>query len=143
MSTLLEDVKKGLGDWFSKAADKAGEFSRDAADKAEEVTKLGKVKLDSFQIKRDIEKLFSNLGGTVYHLITEEKAKNIEGDSKVQSILKEVKELEKNLKLKEKEYESIKKSHFGKPTPEKEKSSKVEKKQPSKKSKSKKKSNKD
>ena len=108
MATLWDDVKKSLGDWFSKAADRAGELTREAADKAEEVTKLGKVKLDIFQVKRELEKKFSDLGGIVYHLITQEDAKNIEKNAKITALLADVKELEQKLKKKENEESHIK-----------------------------------
>lgn len=107
MTNLWSDIKKSLGEWVTKAADKAGEFTREAADKAEEVTKLGKVKLDIFQIKRDIEKQFAELGGTVYHLIEEEKLKDIEKNENVNACIAIVKDLEKKLKEKEKQYKAI------------------------------------
>ena len=107
MSNLWGDIKKNLGEIVSKAADKAGEFTREAADKAEEVTKLGKVKLDIFQIKRDIEKQFAELGGTVYQLIEEKKTKDLEKNENIKTCLSVVKDLEKKLKEKEKQYKSI------------------------------------
>lgn len=107
MASLWDDIKKNLGEWVTKAADKAGEFTREAADKAEEVTKLGKVKLDIFQTKRDIEKQFAELGGTVYQLIQDKKTKDIEKNENVKACLAVIKDLEKKLKDKEKQYKSI------------------------------------
>ena len=107
MTNLWGDVKKSLGEWVTKAADKAGEFTREAADKAEEVTKLGKVKLDIFQTKRDIEKQFAELGGTVYQLIQDKKTKDFEKNENVKTCLSVIKNLEKKLKDKEKQYKSI------------------------------------
>ncbi|MBN2602108.1 MAG: hypothetical protein JXR87_08950 [Candidatus Marinimicrobia bacterium] len=107
MTNLWGDIKKNLGEWVTKAADKAGEFTRDAADKAEEVTKLGKVKLDIFQTKRDIEKQFAELGGTVYQLIQDKKSKDFEKNENVKTCLAVIKDLEKKLKDKEKQYKSI------------------------------------
>lgn len=107
MSNLWDDVKKSLGDWVTKAADRASEFTREAADKAEEVTRLGKVKLDIFQIKRDIEKQFSELGGTVYQLLKKGQAKEIETNARVQVSIEKVDQLEKKLKEKEKRYREI------------------------------------
>ncbi|MDO9547927.1 MAG: hypothetical protein Q7J65_03055 [Candidatus Marinimicrobia bacterium] len=107
MANLWGDIKKGLGEWVTKAADKAGEFTREAADKAEEVTKLGKIKLDIFQTKRDIEKQFAELGGTVYHLIQDKKTKDFEKNENVETCLAVIGDLEKKLKDKEKQYKSI------------------------------------
>jgi hypothetical protein len=110
MASLWDDIKKSLGEWVAKAADKAGEFTKEAAEKAGETTKLGKIRLDIFQIKRDIEKNFADLGGRVYHLITEEEVKNVEKEEKVTAIIEKIKELEKKLKEKEAEYEEVRKS---------------------------------
>jgi len=110
MTNLWGDIKKSLGEWAAKAADKAGEFTREAADKAEEVTKLGKVKLDIFQIKRDIEKQFADLGGMVYQLILDKKTKDFEKNENVKSCLTVIQELEKKLKEKEKLYKTIQKT---------------------------------
>lgn len=110
MASLWDDVKKSLGEWVAKAADKAGEFTKEAVGKAGETTKLGKIRLDIFQVKRDIEKNFADLGGTVYHLVTEEKVKNVEKEEKVTTIIEKIKELEKKLKEKEAEYEEVRKS---------------------------------
>jgi hypothetical protein len=110
MTDLWGDIKKSLGEWATKAADKAGELTREAADKAEEVTKLGKVKLDIFQIKRDIEKQFAELGGMVYKLILDKKTKDFEKNENVKSCLNIIKDLEKKLKEKENLYKTIQKA---------------------------------
>ena len=110
MTDLWGDIKNSLGEWATKAADKAGELTREAADKAEEVTKLGKVKLDIFQIKRDIEKQFAELGGMVYQLILDKKTKDFEKNETVKSCLTVIQDLEKKLKEKEKLYKTIQKT---------------------------------
>jgi len=107
MANLWGDIKKSLGEFVTKAADKAGELTREAADKAEEVTKLGKVKLDIFQIKRDIEKQFSELGGTVYQMILDKKTKDLEKDAKVKAYVTAIGNLEKKMKEKEAQYKQI------------------------------------
>ena len=113
MSGLLDSSKKSFGEWFSKAVNKAGEFTREAADRTEEVTKLGKIKLDIFQIKRDIDKVFTDLGRCVYNLL-EEKTKNVEKNEMVKSYIDQVKTLEKNLKEKEDKCKREKKPHLDK-----------------------------
>jgi len=123
MSDLLDNAKKSFGEWFSKAVDKASEFTREAADRTEEVTKLGKVKLDIFQIKRGIDKVFTDLGRCVYNLLVEE-TKDIEKNESVKSYIDQVKTLEKNLKEMEDKYERTKNSHIDKPQEEKKKEEK-------------------
>lgn len=123
MSDLLDNAKKSFGEWFSKAVDKAGEFTREAADRTEEVTKRGKVKLDIFQIKRDIDKVFTDLGRFVYNLLGE-GTKDIEKNESVKSYIDQVKALENNLKEMEDKYEKIKNPHLDKSQEEKKKKEK-------------------
>jgi hypothetical protein len=63
MSKIWEDIRKSIKDLGKEAATKTGEFTKIARDKAEEVTKIGKVKLEILQIKRDIDRYYSELGG--------------------------------------------------------------------------------
>lgn len=77
-------------------------------EKTEELTKIGRIKVDIINIKRNIDKNFSELGGKVYHLIVEEKKTQIAGDSEVKRIVDSIKILEKELKTKESEIEKIK-----------------------------------
>lgn len=114
MANLWGDIKKSLGEFVTKAADKAGEFTREAADKAEEVTKLGKVKLDIFQVKRDIEKQFSELGGIVYQLILDKKTKDLEKDGKVMACITAIGSLEQKMREKEAQYKQIQEENAAK-----------------------------
>lgn len=77
-------------------------------EKTEELTKIGRIKVDLINIKRNIDKNFSELGGKVYHLIVEEKKTQIASDSEVKKIIDSIKILEKELKDKESEIEKIK-----------------------------------
>jgi len=107
MAGIWDDIKKGVGGFASKAAEKAGELTREAAEKAEEMTQLGKVKLDIFQIKRDIDKKYTELGGVVYGLLNQGKKVNLAADEKVTALVSDVKNLEKQLQIKEEQYQKI------------------------------------
>ncbi|MFH1212966.1 MAG: hypothetical protein V1681_02670 [Candidatus Neomarinimicrobiota bacterium] len=115
MAGIWDDIKKGVGGFASKAAVKAGEFTREAADKAEEMTKLGKVKLDIFQIKRDTDKKFTDLGGVVYGLLDQTEKVEIYDNEKVNALVAEIKNLEKQLKEKEELYQSIRNASKNEP----------------------------
>jgi len=110
MANIWNDIKKGVGGFASKAAEKAGELTREAAVKAEEMTQLGKVKLDIFQIKRDIDKKFTELGSTVYNLLNQENKVSVPDDEKVIALIADVKNLEKQLQAKEEQYQKIRTS---------------------------------
>jgi len=103
MTTLWDTIKKGILDGAKIARDSA----QIAADKAEELSKKGKVKLDINNIKRKIEKKFTELGGKVYHLVHVENVKSIAGKSEVTEIINAISALEDELKKKEEELENI------------------------------------
>jgi len=108
MAALWNDLKKGVSNLASKAAVKASEITREAADKAEEMTKLGKVKLDIFQLKRDIDKKMTELGQTVYALLNETEEAQFTRNEKVKAIVEDIKALELKVKEKENQYQQIK-----------------------------------
>jgi len=109
MSNFFEESKKVLEKLAVKIADRAGEFTKDAAVKAEEVTKLGKVKLDLFQLKREKEKEFETLGEKVFDLIQDSKKKKIKEDKDVLNCVDKILELNTQFEEKEKKYNEIKK----------------------------------
>jgi len=103
MATLWDTIKKGLKDGAKIA--KEGVYV--AADKAEELSKKGKVKIEISNIKRKIEKNFTELGGKVYHLIQEEKVENVAEKDEIKKLLDTISAFEGEMKKKEKELEQI------------------------------------
>ncbi|UCF05638.1 MAG: hypothetical protein JSV33_00965 [bacterium] len=98
MDTLWDKVKKNLGEWYVAAYDKTDELAR-----------IGKKKVEIVGVNRAIEKHLSELGGKVYDLIEEKKAKKpIAKDEHVLRLIEEIKDLERQLKVKEEEIEEIK-----------------------------------
>ncbi|MBO8130000.1 MAG: hypothetical protein H0Z29_00620 [Candidatus Marinimicrobia bacterium] len=105
----MSSMWKSLKSTMDKVLKKAGEITKEAADKAEEVTKLGKVKLEIFQIKKDIERKEAELGHIVYDSIKgSENKKSIKVDKNTEKIVKEIDELRRKLEEKEVEYNKIK-----------------------------------
>jgi len=92
MSTLWDDIAKTIREGVDSVVEKT-----------EELTKIGKAKVEIINIKRNIEKHFAELGGKVYQLIVEEKQTKIASNTDVKNIINLVKELEKELKAKEAE----------------------------------------
>jgi len=106
---LWDDVRKSLQDLGNLAAEKGKVFSKAAADKAEELTRTGKVKLDILQVNREIDHLFSELGGKVYHLQSEDALDSLGEDEEIKAIFEKIKVLEaKKLKLEEEQKEAAK-----------------------------------
>ena len=96
MDSLWGKVKKGVSAGASVAAEKAGELRR-----------VGKMKLDIAGVKRDINKTFAELGGFVYHLLGREKAAKVVDQEEVKQLVERVKTLEVDLQTKEAELEAI------------------------------------
>lgn len=71
------------------------------SDKAEEVTRIGRIKIEIIAAKRDIEKLFVELGGRFYNNYNSKKVDLFKN--------KEIAELIAKVKVKEKELEDLKK----------------------------------
>lgn len=103
MSTLWDSIKKGLSD----GAKIAEEGVYIAAEKAKELGKKSKVHIEIGNIKRKIEKQFSELGGKAYHLIQEEKVKDITKKDDIKELLDAITSLENELKEKQEELEKI------------------------------------
>jgi len=108
MAGLWDNIKKSVGELATKAAEKGREITREATDKAEELTKLGKIKLDIFQIKREIEKKLTDLGGVAYDLLNAPESTDIPSNARVKELVQDIKDLEQQLKAKEEQYEQVK-----------------------------------
>jgi len=99
MDTLWNKVKKNLVDWYETAYDKTDEMAR-----------IGKKKVEITGLNRSIEKHFSEMGGRLYDLIVEQghRGNRTADDDVLLRLVTDVKELEKRLRQKEEEIESIK-----------------------------------
>ncbi len=93
MASLLDNIRDGL---------------ELVVDKTEEYGKIGKLKVDIFSIKRNIEKQFTELGGRVYELATGAVKAKVEDDDEAQKIIEQIKVLESQLQDKEAEIEKVK-----------------------------------
>jgi hypothetical protein len=93
MAPLLDSIRDGL---------------ELVVDKTEELGKIGKLRVDIFTIKRNIEKQFTELGGRVFDILTGDDAKSLQKDEKVTKIVEEIQTLEAQLKDKDAEIEKVK-----------------------------------
>jgi|GEM_PF-1762493 len=92
---LWDDVRKSLQDLGNLAAEKGKVFSKAAADKAEELTRTGKIKLDVLQVNREIDHLFSKLGGKAYQLHVENNLEGLSEDAEAATLFEKIATLEK------------------------------------------------
>ncbi|TES91142.1 MAG: hypothetical protein E3J87_08410 [Candidatus Cloacimonadota bacterium] len=93
METLWEKVKKGF---------------ILVVEKTDELTKIGKLKLNIVGIHRKINQNFEELGGKIYALTkTGKRKKPVTDDANVQKLIKRIKQLEKDLAMEEKQLNNL------------------------------------
>jgi hypothetical protein len=110
MGNLWDDIAKTIKEGVDTVVEKT-----------EELTKIGKIKVDIINIKRNVEKNFSELGGRVYHIIAEEKKTQISSDKEVKEIIDCIKILENELAEKKEELQNIRSHERAEPEPAAEK----------------------
>lgn len=116
MANLWDDIARTIRDGVETVVEKT-----------EELTKIGKIKIDIINIKRNVDKNFSELGGKVYHLIVEENKTEVTDQKDIQDIIESVKILQNELDEKNLALKKIKSKGEvnGKPDTEKKPASKV------------------
>ena len=96
MNKQWQDIKKGVRDGLSTAADKV-EF----------MARIAKAKLEISTIKRSISNTENQLGRHVYDLVSVGKSE-VAGDTKVKTLVGKIKALETELSDKEAALEEVK-----------------------------------
>lgn len=79
-----------------------------AAEKTEELTKLGKAKIEILNLKHKISKSFTELGGIAYESLKAGNAAALGSSAEISAIVNTLKGLERELDEKEKAFESMK-----------------------------------
>ncbi|NQV29283.1 MAG: hypothetical protein HQ508_00210 [Candidatus Marinimicrobia bacterium] len=100
-SKLMDGMMKGLRDFGTVAMEKAEAYGKIASDKAEELTKMGKIKLDIHQLNRSRSKKLSELGELVFNLETEGKLAELGTHENYVALVKSIIDLESEIKEKE------------------------------------------
>ncbi len=77
------------------------------AQKTDQLTQIGRLKLDIISIKREIEKEFTELGGRVYELHKEGAGVHPFDDEKIKQSLETLNTLEERLQAKKDEIERV------------------------------------
>jgi hypothetical protein len=76
--SMWENLVERIRSWTNSASEKAGEITRTATTKAEEWSKVGRLKVDIFQLQREQSRLFTDLGQIAYDIL-EGKEKSVLG----------------------------------------------------------------
>ncbi len=96
MKTVWKNIKKGVTDGY-----------KSLSNKTDEMTKIGRLKLEKIAIKRDIEKAFIELGGRFYHAVQKKKHKEFSSEEEVTQLIKAIKNKELKLKSLEEKIEQV------------------------------------
>ncbi len=80
-----------------------------AAEKTEEYTKIGKIKVEMVNLKKNVDKTFKELGEEVYASIKKGQKSALGQSKKVKDLAAKIDNLKRSLKSKEAEIEIIKK----------------------------------
>jgi len=103
MSSLWEDVKNAIVEGYVYAADKA-----------DELTQIGKTRVDILRVNRKIARVMSEIGGRVYEFFERGEQAAIPEDEGIQRSVESIAKLRVELEQLEKEIEKIKAERVGK-----------------------------
>ncbi|MCF7885478.1 MAG: hypothetical protein K9M80_03200 [Candidatus Marinimicrobia bacterium] len=106
MAIDWEKIRNRMEDFVTKAADKAGEFTKEASEKAEQMSRIGRIKLDKIQLKKNKDKVLNKIGQKTFDLLNE--GKDVSGNEEIKALIEEIHELDKKLKAKDAKLEKIK-----------------------------------
>ena len=101
--SVLDNLADNFRDWTTTATEKAGKLTRVAAEKAEELGKLGKLKLDIFQLQRERQKALSALGLKTFTALTGKTAADWEKRDAISGLIDRVHALDIDIAAKEAE----------------------------------------
>jgi hypothetical protein len=96
MSSLWEDVKNAILDGYVYAADKA-----------EELTQIGRAKVEVLRLNRTIARTMSEIGGRVYDLFERGAQADIPDDDSIAQAVKRISELRVDVEKWEREIERV------------------------------------
>jgi uncharacterized small protein (DUF1192 family) len=97
MASLWEDVKNAIVDGYVYAADKA-----------EEVSQIGKAKVEILRLNRKIAHTMSEIGGRVFEFFENGDEAAVPGDKQVQDAVKEIGTIREEIRVLQQSIEDIK-----------------------------------
>ena len=108
MATILDNLSENLKTWTNTAASRAGEITKAAANKAEELGKIGRLKMEVYQLQRKRQRFMGDLGEVAYGLIKKSTAPEALVRSEgVEKLMKRLTDLNAKIKLKEAEIDAV------------------------------------
>jgi len=105
MKSIWENLGEQIKTWTDTAAEKAGVITRAAAAKAEELSKVGKLKMDIYQLRRERGRLYADLGQITYRTLEGRNKGTIESQPGVEDLRHRIGDITGKIKEKESELE--------------------------------------
>jgi len=96
METFWDRIKQNLDAGF-----------KTVSRKTEELTRIGRLKLEIVAVKRDIEKAFIELGGRLYHKIDQDGVYDTKDDQDIRSLVEQIRGFEDRLENLEKKIKEV------------------------------------
>ncbi|MCH7574778.1 MAG: hypothetical protein IIA59_06595 [Candidatus Marinimicrobia bacterium] len=108
MATILDNLTENLKTWTNTAASRAGEITKAAAIKAEELGKIGRLKMEVYQLQRQRQRFMGDLGEVAYGLIKKSTAPEALVRSEgVEKLMQRLSDLNAKIKSKEAEIDAV------------------------------------
>ena len=96
METTWEKIRKNIITGYQSLSEKAGEMTR-----------IGRLKLEIVAVKRDIEKAFIEVGGRVFQAFENKQTDKILAETEILTLIDTIRKKQSRLKNLEKEIEQI------------------------------------
>ena len=116
MRRLIAQFLEKFRKWTNTAAERAGEISKAAANKAELLSMVGKLKLDVYQLEREKKRLLADLGLITYDALQGAGADPLQQLTGVEDLHRRIAELTRNIDQKTAQIERA--SHLDEPVHE-------------------------
>lgn len=105
MKAKLDDLVDRIRNWTDTATEKAGVISRAAAAKAEELSRVGKLKMDIYQLRRELARLYADLGRIAYQSLKGQSGGAMADQPGVDDLLSRISGLLSDISVKESDLE--------------------------------------
>ena len=109
MTQKWDDIKNKIEKFASTAVDKAGEFSRDAAEKAEQLTKHGKIKIDIFHLEKSKDKEYQKLGKIIFSQTNNGTIPDLNSDEDIKKTIKKIDNINTDIKIEQEKLDILNK----------------------------------
>ena len=101
MKTFMDTLAENLKAFTSAAVEKAGELTKAAAGRAEILSRIGRLKMDVFQLQRRQNRVFADLGRIAYNELRAGKIEEFSGRENVPSLREKLTDLDQAIADKE------------------------------------------